>query len=337
MSLSLRKLGQNGPQISAVGLGFGSIGGFYGPAGTLDEKVALLDHAYASGLRFWDLSDVYGDSESVVGKWIKRSGKRDDVFIGTKFSLQRQPDGSHTFHSDPAYAKEACTRSLRTLGVETIDLYYCHAVDGITPIEKTVEAMVELKNEGKIRHIGLSGVSAATLRRAHAIHPIAALQWEYSLFTLDIEPPNSEILETCRELGVTLVAFCPIARGIFTRELKSYKDIPGHLRMYYPKYAEMNFPAILKLVDGVKDIADVHGVTPAQVALAWLLAQGPNIIPIPGTKSASKMDENASAALLALSYDEVRKIRTLAENAEIEGPRYRPSVMAALNQDTPDL
>lgn len=188
-----------------------------------------------------------------------------------------------------------------------------------------MEKLLTFQSEGKIRHIGLSGVSAATLRRAHAIHPIAALQWEYSLFTLDIEPPNSEILETCRELGVTLVVFCPIARGIFTRELKSYEDIPGPLRMYYPKYAEKNFPAILKLVDGVKDIADVHGVTPAQVALAWLLAQGPNIIPIPGTKSASKMYENASAALLTLSDDEVRKIRNLAENAEIEGPRYRPS------------
>ena len=145
MSLTLRKLSRNGPQISPVGLGFGSIGGFYGAAGTFDEKVALLDHAHATGLRFWDLSDVYGDSEDVVGEWIKRSGKREDVFIGTKFSLHRQPDGKHTFRSDPAYVKEACERSLQRLGADSIDLYYCHAVDGVTPIEKTVEAMVELK------------------------------------------------------------------------------------------------------------------------------------------------------------------------------------------------
>lgn len=168
-------------------------------------------------------------------------------------------------------------------------------------------------------------MSAATLRRAHAIHPIVALQWEYSLFTLDIESPNSDILDTCRELGVSLIAFCPIARGIFTREISSYEDIPVFLRTYYPKYAENNFQAILKLVSGVKEIADAHGVTPAQVALAWLLAQGPDIIPIPGTKSASKMDENATAALLSLSEDEVRKIHTLAEKSEIEGPRYHPS------------
>jgi aryl-alcohol dehydrogenase-like predicted oxidoreductase len=145
MSLPLRKLGRDGPPISPVGLGFGSIGGFYGPAGTFDDKVALLDHAHAAGLRFWDLSDIYGDSEEVVGEWIKRSGKREDVFIGTKFSLIRRPSGIHVFRSDPDYVKEACEKSLQRLGVNTIDLYYCHAVDGVTPIEQTVEAMVQLK------------------------------------------------------------------------------------------------------------------------------------------------------------------------------------------------
>ncbi|CAG8093175.1 unnamed protein product [Penicillium olsonii] len=323
--MALRNLGRNGPQISPVGLGFGSIGGFYGPVGTFDEKVALLDHAHATGLRFWDLSDIYGDCEAVVGEWIKRSGKREDIFIGTKFSLKRQSNGRHTFHSDPAYAKEACLKSLERLGIDTIDLYYCHAVDGITPIEKTMEALVELKREGKVRHIGLSGVSAATLRRAHAIHPIAALQWEYSLFTLDIESSKSEILTTCRELGISLVAFCPIGRGIFTQELRSYEDIPENLRLFYPKYAEKNFPAIASLVSGVKRIADSHETTTAQVALAWLLAQGPDIIPIPGTKKKSKMDDNAAAALLQLSQEELREIRTLAEEAEIDGPRYHPS------------
>ncbi|KAK5994266.1 Aldo-keto reductase str7 [Cladobotryum mycophilum] len=338
MSFPLRTLGLDGPQFSPVGLGFGSLAGFYGPAGTRNEKLALLDHAYTIGLRFWDLSDVYGDTEDVVGEWLKSSGKRKDVFIGTKFSLKQQPDGKHIFRSDPEYVKEACERSLKRLEVETIDLYYCHAVDGVTPIEKTVEAMVELKKQGKIRCLGLSGVSATTLRRAHAVHPITALQWEYSLFTLDIESSTSQVLQTCRELGVTLVAFSPIGRGVLTGQFQSHKDIPeGDLRRFYPKYAEENFSEILKLVQGITDVAKCHGSTPAQVALAWLLAQGPEIIPIPGTKSVSKMNENVASALVQLSDEEVLKIRHLAERVEIKGTRYPTVVMATLYQDTPPL
>ncbi|GIK05482.1 hypothetical protein Aspvir_009594 [Aspergillus viridinutans] len=338
MSLPIRTLGKDGPPVSAIGLGFGSIGGFYGPAGTIDERVALLEHAHAKGLRFWDMAGIYGDSEDVVGEWIRRSGKRNDVFLATKFGLQRQPSGRHTFRSDPEYVKAACAQSLRRLGVDTIDVYYCHRVDGVTPIEKTVEAMVELKNQGKIRYLGLSDVSAATLRRAHAVHPITALQVEYSLFTLDIESPASEILKTCRELGVAIVAFSPIGRGILTGQFQSRADIPeGDLRRMYPKYAEENFPEILKLVDTLKDVANAHGSTPAQVALAWLLATGPDIIPIPGTKSAARMDENAAAALLQLSDQEVQEIRTLAEKVKIEGTKYPAAVMATLFSDTPPL
>ncbi|OBT74004.1 hypothetical protein VF21_05975 [Pseudogymnoascus sp. 05NY08] len=339
MSLPLRTLGQDGPQVPAMGLGFGSIGGFYGPAGTLDEKLALLDHAHAVGLRFWDLADVYGDSEEVVGEWVKRSSKkRDDVFITTKFALQRKPTGGHTFRSDPEYVKEACEKSLERLGVDTIDLYYCHRVDGITPIEKTIEAMVELKNQGKIRCLGLSEVSVATLRRAHAVHPISALQMEYSLFTMDIESSTSEILKTCRELGITVVAFGPIGRGILTGQFHCHADLPeGDLRRMLPKYSEDNFPSILKLVQGLKDVANTHGSTPAQVALAWLLAQGPEIIPIPGTKSTVNMDENAAAAMLQLSDQEVQTIRTLVERTEIKGTRYPTATWDTLCTDTPPL
>ncbi|KFY07942.1 hypothetical protein V492_06666 [Pseudogymnoascus sp. VKM F-4246] len=339
MSLPLRKVGRDGPLVPAVGLGFGSIGGFYGSAGTLDEKVALLDHAHATGLRFWDLSDVYGDSEDVVGEWVKRSGKkRNDVFITTKFSLQRKPTGGHTFRSDPEYVKEACEKSLKRLGVETIDLYYCHRVDGITPIEKTVEAMVELKKQGKIRCLGLSEVSVATLRRAHAVHPISALQMEYSLFTMDIESSTSDVLKTCRELGITVVAYGPIGRGILTGQFQSHGDIPeGDLRRMLPKYSEENFPSILGLVQGLKDVADAHRSTPGQVALAWLLAQGPEILPIPGTKSTDRMDENAAAALLQLSDQEVQNIRNLVERTEIKGGRYPASTLATLCTDTPPL
>ncbi|KID79748.1 aldo/keto reductase, partial [Metarhizium brunneum ARSEF 3297] len=280
MSPPLRTLGRNGPPVAPVGLGFGSLGGFYGPPGTRDEQLALLDRAYAAGLRFWDLSDVYGDAEDLVGEWLARSGRRDDVFLGTSFRSSPAPTGG--------------TRSALTLSTQ-----------------------------GKIRHLGLSGVSAATLRRAHAVHPIAALQWEYSLFTLDIESPQNNILSTCRELGVALVAFSPVGRGVLTGRFRSYRDIPeGDLRRFYPKYAEGNFAEILKLVGGVEDVARDRGSTPAQVAIAWLLAQGPDVIAIPGTKSACRMDENAGAALLRLSGEEVRGLRDLAERVDIKGTRY---------------
>ncbi|KAL5365144.1 NADP-dependent oxidoreductase domain-containing protein [Aspergillus floccosus] len=338
MSLSLRAVGRDGPKVPVVGLGFGSLAGFYGAPGTLDERLGQLDHAHATGLRFWDLADIYGDSEDIVGEWFKRSGKRDNIFLGTKFGLQRQPDGRHAFRSDPEYVKEACEKSLQRLGVDAIDLYYCHRVDGVTPIEKTIKAMVELKNQGKIRYIGLSEVSVATLRRAHAVHPIAALQMEYSLFCLDIEESTSEILKTCRELGVTVVAYSPIGRGVLTGQFQSYADIPeGDLRRVYPKYAEANFPNIMALVQGLKKVADAHGSTPAQVALAWLLAQGEDIIPIPGTKSTARMDENAASARIRLSEQEVRDIRALAEQTKVEGTRYPAAVMATLCDDTPPL
>ncbi|KAL3472363.1 NADP-dependent oxidoreductase domain-containing protein [Aspergillus californicus] len=338
MSLPQRTLGQDGPQISAMGLGFGSLSGFYGPSGTVQERLEFLDHAHATGVRFWDMADIYGDSEDLVGQWVKRSGKRDEVFLATKCGLQRQPDGRHTFRSDPEYVKEACNRSLERLGFDTIDLYYCHRVDGITPIEKTIEAMVQLKNEGKIRHIGLSEVSAATLRRAHAVHPISAVQMEYSLFTLDIESPVSTVLATARELGITVVAYSPIGRGILTGQFRSRADIPqGDLRGYYPKYAEGNFPKITKLVQGLEVVACAHGCTPAQVALSWLLAQGSHIVPIPGTKSASKLDENAAAAFIVLTDKEVHEIRALAQGADIQGTRYPAPVMDTLCDDTPPL
>ncbi|KAL4989430.1 NADP-dependent oxidoreductase domain-containing protein [Aspergillus falconensis] len=335
MSLPTRSLGPgpNAPQVSCTGLGFGSLSGVYGPAGSFESRLSLLNHAYSTGLRFWDLADIYGDTEDLVGEWVKRSGpgKREDVFIATKFGLQRQADGLHKFRSDPEYVKEACERSLERLGVEAIDLYYCHRVDGVTPVERTIEAMVELKKEGKIRHFGLSEVSASTLRRAHAVHPIAALQVEYSLFTLDIESPDSDVLRTARELGVTVVAFSPIGRGILSGQFTSHTSIPeGDLRRIYPKYAESNFPSILKLVKGLQDIASAYSqraersATPTQIALAWLLAQGNDIIPIPGTKSAARMDENAAATGIELSEQEVGGIRALAEEAAmgITGTKY---------------
>ncbi|KXG48908.1 Aldo/keto reductase subgroup [Penicillium griseofulvum] len=338
MSIPIRPLGHNGPMVPVVGLGLMNIGGAYGPAGSLDEKVAFLEHAHATGQRFWDTADLYADSEDIVGEWFKRSGKRDDIFLATKFALQPDMEAGVTVRSDPEYVKQACAKSLAKLGVDTIDLYYCHRVDGVTPIEKTIEAMVELKNQGKIRYLGLSEVSEATLRRAHAVHPITAYQVEYSAFTLDIESPAVNLLKTCRELGIAIVAYSPVGRGILTGEIQSLADIPeGDFRRMIPKYSEDNFPKILELANGLKSVAKAHESTPAQVAIAWLLAQGPDIFPIPGTRSIKRVDENTAAALLELTDKEVQDIRDLVERTEIVGTRYPAIMMGNIFADTPPL
>ncbi|KAJ5333386.1 aldo/keto reductase [Penicillium brevicompactum] len=339
MSAPQRTIGRDGPKVSAMGLGLMSIGSAYGQAGPLEETVAFLDHAHATGQRFWDTADAYQDSEDIIGEWFKRSGKRDDIFIATKFGFV--PDeGKITVRSDPEHARAACDTSLKRLGIDTIDLYYCHRLDGITPIEKTIEALVDLKNQGKIRYIGLSECSASTIRRAHAIHPISAFQIEYSPFALDIEG-ESEILSTCRELGISVIAYSPIGRGILSGQIKSVDDLPENdFRRMLPKYSQENFPKILELVKGLQDIAKAHDATSAQVSLAWLQAQGPDIIPIPGTKSTSRMDENAGGALLQLTEKEVKDIRELIKRTEVSGARY-PDALCRFNgrdsNETPPL
>ncbi|KGO44818.1 Aldo/keto reductase [Penicillium expansum] len=339
MSLPTRSLGRNGPQVPAVGVGLMSLGSIYGFAGSLEDKVAFLEHAHSIGARFWDTADLYFDSEDAVGEWVKKSGNRNDIFLATKFAIQYDvATGTQTIRSDPEYVKASCEKSLKKLAVETIDLYYCHRVDGVTPIEKTIEAMVELKNQGKIKHLGLSECSAATLRRAHAFHPIAAYQVEYSPFALDIESSATDILTTCRELGIAVIAYSPVGRGILTGQIQSFTDIPENdFRRVLPKYAQENFPKILELVQGLKDVANNHGSTPAQVAIAWLLAQGSDIIPIPGTKSIKYLDENTKSVSLDLTDAEVQDIRALIERTKIPGSRYHESMMDSLLADTPPL
>ncbi|KAJ5090495.1 aldo/keto reductase [Penicillium argentinense] len=336
MSQPLRTLGHNGPQVTAVGLGLMSIGGIYGEATSLDEGVAFLDHAHATGQRNWDTADIYGSSEDVVGEWVRRSGKRDDIFLATKFAAQRTPDGKNmTIRSDPEYVYEACEKSLKRLNVETIDLYYCHRVDGVTPIEKTVEAMVELKKQGKIRYLGLSEVSANTLRRAHAIHPISALQIEYSPFALDIESPNSDILDTCRELGVAVVAYSPIGRGLLTGQITSLADLPeSDFRRLLPKYSSENFPRIRELVQGLEEVAGAHETSPHSGGHRLV---GSDIIPIPGTRTTARMDENTASARVQLSGEEVERIRALASRTEVIGNRYPDAMMGSIFGDTPPL
>ncbi|CAA7257346.1 unnamed protein product [Cyclocybe aegerita] len=320
--------------VSAIGLGLMNLSGAYGPGGDDEDRFKVLDAALEEGCTFWDSADIYGDNEDLIGKWFKRTGKRDQIFLATKFGFT--PTGAN---GTPEYVRTACEKSLKRLGIETIDLHYAHRADPKTPIEKTVGAMAELVREGKVRHLGLSEVSAATLRRAHAVHPIAALQVEYSPFCLDIEDEKIALLKTCRELGVAIVAYSPLGRGILTGTYKSNADIPADdWRKGIPRFNDDNFPNILKLVDGIQNLGKKHNATAGQIALAWLLAQGPDVIPIPGTRKIKYLKENLDAVKINLSPEEVAEVRKIADEADAaQGFRYPPEHMGLLFADTPEL
>lgn len=271
-----RKIGET--SVSAQGLGCMGMSFAYTSFGGMDdeESARCLTRAADLGITFWDTSDVYGPhtNEQLIGKWFKDTGRRNEIFLASKFGNIRQ-DGKHIVRGDPAYVKQACEASLKRLGIDCIDLYYQHRVDSNVPIEETVKAMVELKNEGKIKYLGLSECSARTLRRAHAVHPIAAAQMEYSPFALEIESEQTEFLKTARELGVKIVAYSPLGRGFLTHTIKSRDDIePGDNRASHPRFSEEHFPENLKLVETLSAIAAKKGCTPGQLALAWVLAQG---------------------------------------------------------------
>ncbi|PWY65683.1 aldo/keto reductase [Aspergillus sclerotioniger CBS 115572] len=327
-------LSPNGPHLPRIGIGTMSLGGAYKQQNTLSEKLAFLTHAHSIGQTFWDTADIYFSSEAVIGEWFKQTGKREDIFLATKFGLSFE-NMKQEIRSDPEYVRFACERSLGVLGTDWIDLFYCHRVDGKTPVERTVEAMVELKREGKIKYLGLSEVSATTLRRAHAVHPITAVQMEYSPFCLDIEYPQSDLLRTCRELGVAVVAYSPIGRGLLTGQFTSSTELgDDDFRRIIPRYSS-GLDKILAIVQRFKAIGEKHECTPAQVALGWLLAQGPDIFPIPGTRSVKYLEENAAAVDVVLSEEEVVEIRELVDMAGFEGERY-PDGMTIL-PDTPEL
>ncbi|KAJ6482633.1 NADP-dependent oxidoreductase domain-containing protein [Mycena sanguinolenta] len=335
MSFPTRKIA--GVDVSAVGFGAMGIGGAYGAAGDDEERFKVLDAAYASGCTMWDTADIYLDSEDLLGKWFKRTGKREEIFLATKFGFIAREgkliDGS------PEYARKALDKSLSRLGVDYIDLYYLHRADPEVPIERTVGAMAEFVKEGKVKYLGLSEVSAATLRRAHAVHPIAAVQVEYSPFTLDIEDAKIALLETCRELGVATVAYAPLGRGFLSGTYRSPEDLdPQDFRRMVPRYNATNFPNILKISDGLADIGKKYGATSSQVALAWLLAQGSDIIPIPGTKKIKYLEENIAAVKVALSPEDIAAIRKLAVEADAQqGDRYPAGIAQLLFVDTPPL
>ncbi|CAK7224487.1 hypothetical protein SCUCBS95973_005534 [Sporothrix curviconia] len=333
MPFPTRQLGPNGPTVTGLGIGLMGLSVFYGTVASDEERFKFLDHVYASGNRFWDTADMYGDNEDLLGKWFKlHPGRREEIFLATKFG--NTP--ARIVRSDPEYAREACAKSLRRLGVDYIDLYYVHRVDRKTPIEDTMAALVELKNEGKIKYIGVSEVTEDSLRRAHAVHPLTAFQIEYSPFCMDIESPQIGLKKACEELGIAIVAYSPLGRGMLTGQLTSPDQFEeGDFRTFAPRFSAENFPKNLKLVHDLKVVADKKGITTGQLSLAWLLNQGEYVVPIPGTKRAKYYDENMGALAVKLTADEDAAVRKAIEATEIVGLRYPEAYIHSIFGDTP--
>jgi aryl-alcohol dehydrogenase-like predicted oxidoreductase len=315
-----RRLGARGPEVSAIGLGCMGMSEFYGRTDE-GEAIATIHRALDLGITFFDTADMYGPftNEKLVGKAL--AGRRDEVVLATKFGIVRGENGERLGISGaPDYLATACDASLQRLGVDHIDLYYQHRVDPETPIEETVGAMAELVAAGKVRHIGLSEAGVKTIRRAHDVHPITALQTEYSLWSRD---PEDEILETVRELGIGFVAYSPLGRGFLSGEIRSIDDLDkSDFRRYGPRFQGDNFVRNLELVEEVKAIADERGITPSQLALAWVLAQGDDIIPIPGTKRVKYLEQNAAAVDVELSPDDIARIEDVFPKGAAAGERY---------------
>ena len=328
--MNTRKLGANGPQVSAIGLGCMGMSEFYGSRDE-HESLATMDRALELGINLLDTADVYGPftNEELVGRALK--GRRGKFFLATKFGILRDPDNPKRRGVDgsPGYVRSSAEGSLRRLGIETIDLYYQHRVDPNVPIEETVGAMSRLVEEGKVRFLGLSEAAPATLERAVKVHPIAALQTEYSLWTRDPEP---EILPACRRLGVAFVAYSPLGRGFLTGAFKSPEDFdPGDYRRTSPRFQGENFTRNLELVKKVESLAAAAGVTPSQLALAWVLAQGEDIVPIPGTKHRKYLEQNAAAVDISLPPEVLGELQNAFPPDAAAGDRYVPAVKAYVN------
>jgi len=327
--MKTRTLGPTGPEVSEIGLGCMGMSAFYGTPDEVEAR-ATIDRALELGCTFLDTSDMYGPhtNEELVGGAI--AGRRDEVFLATKFGIKLVRDDdllNRIIDGRPEYVREACDASLRRLGVDHIDLYYQHRVDPRTPIEETVGAMAELVAAGKVRYLGLSEASAATIRRAHAVHPITAVQTEYSLWTRDVE---AEILPTLQELGIALVAYSPLGRGFLSGRFTSPDELEeSDFRRHGPRFTGENLKLNLKLAERVRELAEDKGITPGQLALAWVLSRWQHIVPIPGTKHVRYLEENLAAAEVALSEEEVERIA--ASIGPAAGDRYPEQAMRTVN------
>jgi aryl-alcohol dehydrogenase-like predicted oxidoreductase len=326
-----RRLGHDGPQVSAIGLGCMSIGvaDVYTSSVQDDGKaIELIHRGLDLGVNLLDTANIYGDSEIKVGKAL--AGRRDSVVLATKFGIVTGSDiQNRGIDGTPESARRACDSSLQRLGVEQIDLYYLHRVDPEVPIEETVGAMAELVYAGKVRHLGLSEASPETVRRAHKIHPIAAIQTEYSLFSRE---PEDALLPVLRELGIALVAYSPLGRGFLGGRFRSIDDLaPGDWRRSNPRFQGEQFTTNLAIADQLRVIAEEKGCTPAQLALAWLLHRSKDVIPIPGTSSMARLEENIHAASIQLSDEEAHKIEDTLPRGSVAGERYAPALMKIIN------
>ena len=324
-----RRLGTGGPEVSAIGLGCMGMSEFYGSTDE-QESIATINHALDRGVCFLDTADMYGSgrNEELVGRAIRE--RRADVFLATKFGNVRGPNGEFMgVRGDPEYVAQACDASLQRLGVDVIDLYYQHRVDVNVPIEETVGAMAQLVDEGKVRFLGLSEAAPETIRRAHAVHPITAVQTELSLWSRDAE---AGVLPTVRELGIGYVAYSPLGRGFLTGQITSPEDFPeDDFRRFHPRFTGDNFRRNIALVHEVEAMAGEKGCTTAQLALAWVLAQGEDVVPIPGTKRRKYLDENIAALEVKLSDEDLQRLDRILPPGAAAGERYHERGMASVN------
>jgi len=327
--MQTRSLGGQGLTVSAVGLGCMGMSEFYGAADEA-ESIATIQHALDLGITFLDTADMYGPfkNEQLLGRALK--GRRQEVVLATKFGNERAPDGARLgVNGKPEYVRKACDASLRRLGVDQIDLYYQHRVDPKVPIEDTVGAMAGLVKAGKVRWLGLSEAAPETLRRAHRVHPISALQTEYSLWSRD---PEDRILPTLRELDIGFVPYSPLGRGFLTGRFRRPEDLPeGDFRRGSPRFQGANFQKNLDLVDRINEMAREKKVLPSQLALAWVLSQGRDIVPIPGTTASKHLEQNAAAVSLSLTRDDLARIEAIAPRGAFAGERYAPQGMAMVD------